>query len=322
MRKILGSESTALLIFTPMDFGKLHNVDHVNFALPTEPWQNAALLAALPSRQSAAAIYLGATGYNMRPWVGRWYPTGAREKDFLSYYGRQFNTIEHNTTHYRIPDAATVARWREEVPADFRYCPKIPQTISHARDLGLNGREIHIFCEAIRGLGETLGCCFIQLPPYFAPENLLVLERFLSVFPDDIPLAVEVRHPDFFQEDAAGSDFFQLLQEHQVATVVTDVAGRRDVCHLRLTTGRVLVRFVGNGLHSTDYTRVADWSDRLALWFSQGLREAYFFCHEPDNLLAPDLAARAAAFFSEKMPEAHLRGPVELAAPARQGTLF
>ncbi|MEQ1747025.1 MAG: DUF72 domain-containing protein [Saprospiraceae bacterium] len=305
-----------------MDFGKLPNVDHVNFTLPPELPQNATLLAALPPRQGPAVIYLGATGYNMKPWVGRWYPTGAREKDFLSHYGRLFNTIEHNTTHYRIPDAATVARWREEVPADFRYCPKIPQTISHARDLGLNGREIHFFCEAIRGLGETLGCCFIQLPPHFGPESLSVLYRFLDVFPDDIPLAVEARHPAFFQDNAADEDFFQLLHDQRAAAVVTDVAGRRDVCHLRLTTGRVLVRFVGNGLHPTDYTRTADWADRLSLWFSLGLHEAYFFCHEPDNLLAPDLAVNAAASFWEKIPDARLRGPVEQPASAKQGTLF
>ncbi|MBK9338724.1 MAG: DUF72 domain-containing protein [Lewinellaceae bacterium] len=303
-----------------MDFGKLPVVDHVNFLLPPDPPQNAALLSALPPRIAAPKVYLGATGYNMKPWVGRWYPAGTREKDFLHHYGRQFNTIEHNTTHYRIPDLATVARWREEVPADFRYCPKIPQTISHARDLGLHGREIHLFCTAIRELGQTLGCCFMQLPPHFEPKNLSILDRFLDVFPEDIPLAVEVRHPDFFRDGTGSADYFQLLHTRRVSTVITDVAGRRDVCHLRLTTGCVLIRFVGNGLHPTDYTRVEDWAERLAQWFGQGLQEAYFFCHEPDNLLAPELAAYAAQIFSEKVPG--VRGPVPAQAPPQQGTLF
>jgi len=305
-----------------MDFGKLPSVEHVNFALPPDPPQNAAVLAALPPCTNPPVVYLGATGYNMKPWVGRWYPAGTRERDFLAHYGRQFNTIEHNTTHYRIPDAATVARWREEVPDDFRYCPKIPQTISHARDLGLSGREIQLFCDAIRDLGGALGCCFIQLPPHFGPQNLPELDRFLDVFPEDIPLAVEVRHPAFFQGGIGSEDFFQLLHTNRVSTVITDVAGRRDVCHLRLTTGRVLVRFVGNALHSTDFARIADWADRLALWFSQGLLEVYFFCHEPDNLLAPDLAAYTANVFSEKIPGVQLRGPVIQVPPVQQGTLF
>lgn len=305
-----------------MDFGKLPSVDHIDFTLPPDPPQNLAVLGALPPRLAAPVIYLGATGYNMKAWVGRWYPAGAKDKDFLQHYGRQFNTIEHNTTHYRIPDAATVDRWREEVPADFRYCPKIPQTISHARDLGLSGRETGLFCDAIRDLAPKLGCCFIQLPPHFSTQHLPVLARFLEKFPGDIALAAEVRHESFFQPNLAAEDFFNLLHTHNVSTVITDVAGRRDVCHLRLTTGRVLVRFVGNGLHPSDYTRIRDWAERLAAWFAAGLREAYFFCHEPDNLLAPDLVAFAAETFSGAIPEVVLRGPEPQKPPAQQGSLF
>ena len=306
-----------------MDFGKLPSVDQVDFTLPPEPPQNALLWQSLPSRTAAPVLYLGATGYNMKPWVGRWYPAGAKDKEHLLYYGRQFNTIEHNTTHYRIPDAATIARWREEVPADFRYCPKIPQSISHARDLGLSGREISLFGTAIRGLGDRLGCCFMQLPPHFDLGRVPVLERFLKVFPADIPLAVEVRHESFFRSgSAAVEDFFYLLQSKGCSTVITDVAGRRDVCHLRLSSDTVLVRFVGNGLHPSDYTRIQDWALRLQAWYAAGLREAYFFCHEPDNLLAPDLAAYAAGVFGPMLPGVGLRGPEALPQPPQQGSLF
>lgn len=305
-----------------MDFGKLASVDQVNFALPPEPPQNATVLGNVTARQGAPLIYLGATGYNMKPWVGRWYPAGAKDATFLYHYGRQFNTIEHNTTHYRIPDAATVARWREEVPEDFRYCPKLPQTVSHARDLGLSGPEIGLFCEAIYDLGPKLGCCFIQLPPHFSVQNLPVLARFLEIFPKNIPLAVEVRHESFFQHTVAAEHFFQLLQSQQVSTVITDVAGRRDVCHLRLSTGRVLIRFVGNALHPSDYARIQDWAGRLANWFDKGLQEVYFFCHEPDNLLAPELAIFAAETFSQAIPAVILRGPAPQKPPAQQGKLF
>lgn len=302
-----------------MDFGKLPSVDKVDFSLPPEPPQNAAVLAALP-KTAKPAIYLGATGYNMKAWVGHWYPPGAKDKDFLRHYGEQFNTIEHNTTHYRIPDAATVARWREETPADFRFCPKIPQTISHARDLGLNGREISLFCKEIAGLEEKLGCCFLQLPPQFSVRDLNLLARFLKNFPSEIPLAVEVRHESFFQKTTAAEDFFYLLQNHNIATVITDVAGRRDVCHMQLTNRHVLIRFVGNRLHPSDYQRIEHWSERLTTWLRAGLQAVYFFTHEPDNLLAPELAVFCGTTFSSDMPEATLRSPKQVSG--QQGSLF
>lgn len=302
-----------------MDFGKLSSVDKVDFRLQPEPPQNTEVLRALP-KPSNPTIYIGPTGYNMKPWVGKWYPPGAQEKHFLRHYAVQFNTIEFNTTHYRIPDWATVDRWREDVPDDFRFCPKIPQNISHARDLGLSDSEMPIFCEAIQRLGQAMGCCFIQLPPHFIPRDLNILARFLENFSKKLPLAVEVRHPAFFQKTMEAEAFFELLKKYDVAAVITDVAGRRDVCHLRLTNARTLIRFVGNGLHPSDYTRVGDWAEKLKAWFENGLHEAYFFTHEPDNLLGPELTELCAEAFGRVMPDVTLRGPKPVAG--QQGTLF
>ena len=119
-----------------MKFGRVNDPAAVDYTLRPDPPANARLLErhfdadARPTR-----FYVGATGWSMREWVGTTYPKGARPVDFLKHYGEQFNTIELNSTHYRIPDAATVERWRDAVPDDFRFCPKIPQSISHARGL-------------------------------------------------------------------------------------------------------------------------------------------------------------------------------------------
>ena len=304
-----------------MQFGKLDSLAGVDFRLPPDPPQNTAIVAAT-TRPMQPMLYIGPTGYNMKPWVGKWYPAGAKEKDFRRHYGAQFNTIEHNTTHYRIPDAATVARWREETPADFRFCPKIPQTISHASDLGLHDGQIPFFGAMIRGLEEKLGCCFLQLPPYFTLRDLPLLTRFLKEFPGDLPLAVEARHESFFQNTVHSEAFFQLLADHGVSSVITDVAGRRDVCHMRLTNERVLIRFVGNGLDPTDYTRIDAWAERLAGWFAAGLHAAYLFTHEPDNILAPELSAYCAQTFAARLPGVALRGPRPVAPPVQQGNLF
>jgi uncharacterized protein YecE (DUF72 family) len=304
-----------------MDFGKLGDISKVDFSFQVEPPQNADILKKCATTPSKPIIYIGATGFSMKPWVGKWYSAGSKDKDHLRQYGLQFNTIEHNTTHYRIPDEATVVRWYEEVPSDFRYCPKLPQTISHAHNLALDSSQIALFCENIIGLKEKLGCCFLQLPPYFQPKQLLILENFLHNWPKSIPLAVEVRHEAFFEPTLEAEHFFQTLAHYNIATVITDVSGRRDVCHLRLSNHRVLVRFVGNDLHSTDYQRVDAWAAKFKTWFEAGLKEVYFFSHQPDNLLSPEMAIYAAAQFKKLIPTVQIRAPKEKVQIV-QGSLF
>jgi uncharacterized protein YecE (DUF72 family) len=151
----------------------------------------------------------------------------------------------------------------------------------------------------------------------------MLLDRFLEAFPDTVPLAVEVRHPSFFEPTPSADDYFQMLTDHRVSTVITDVAGRRDVCHMRLTARNVLIRFVGNGLHPTDYTRIQAWAGRIKQWTSAGLHSVYFFTHEPDNLLAPELAAYGVETFRKQMPDVPMRGPVKIEPPGgTQGSLF
>jgi uncharacterized protein YecE (DUF72 family) len=306
-----------------MEFGKLHDLTNVDFTLPPDPPENRNVLSAQlkTKSQKPKACYIGATGWSMPEWKGKIYPAKTKTADFLHHYTRQFNTIELNTTHYRIPDSAMIEKWYAQSAADFRFCPKVLQRISHAADLGRSNSLTAEFCESLAGLKEKLGPCFIQLPPYFGPERLGVLEDFLKTI--SLPLAVEVRNERWFDDPQHFNQLFDLLEKYGVSTVITDVAGRRDVCHMRLTTDKVLVRFVGNNLHPTDYARIDEWVERLENWFSQGLSEVYFFTHEPDNLLAPDLAI----YLFEKMKKpdgTSVRGPkiIETEQPGEQMTLF
>ena len=292
-----------------MKFGKLSDISGVDFTLPPDAPQAGPLLGSLPQREGPPLLFIGCTGWSMKEWIGKVYPKGTKAKDFLRVYSRQFNTIELNTTHYRIPSAEMIEKWYQESSPDFRFCPKIPQSISHSQSLGLGTELIPSFCEAILGLKEKLGCCFLQLPPHFDIRRLSQLEKFLKSFPREISLAIELRHESWFNNPQNREAVFSMLQGYGTATVITDVAGRRDVLHMRPTSGTALVRFVGNNLHPTDYSRIDQWMERLASWFENGLREAFFFPHEPDNLLAPELAAYVLEKAQKWMPEIESRGP-------------
>ncbi|PHN02971.1 DUF72 domain-containing protein [Flavilitoribacter nigricans] len=273
-----------------MKFGKLEDISRVDFTLPDDPAGNEKVLNGLDRPEHPPTCYIGCTGWSMPEWIGKVYPKGAKSKDFLKYYSQQFNTIEFNTTHYRIPNFSTVEKWYEESAPDFKFCPKVPQSISHSRDLGAGNDSLEFFTDVILGLKEKLGACFLQLPPYFGHDRLALLENFLQRWPQEIDLAVEVRHESWFEGEAKRRDLFNLLFRYGAGTVITDVAGRRDVLHMALTSGVAMVRFVGNGLHPTDYERIDEWVDRINIWFEQGLHEIFFFPHEPDNILAPELA--------------------------------
>ncbi|WP_273445340.1 DUF72 domain-containing protein [Neolewinella agarilytica] len=302
-----------------MKFGKASDLSSIHFELPLDPLANRSRLDRyeLGADGERPNIFIGATGWSMKEWVGKWYPDKTKTADYLKHYGEQFNTIELNTTHYRIPDAETIRRWYETVPADFRFCPKVPQSISHRNDFGMNGGELQQFVGSLDGLKEKMGCAFVQLPPYFGADRLRQLETFLDRWPRLLPLAVEVRHESWFADPFATEALMDALASRQIAAVITDVAGRRDVLHNYITAPRTMIRFVGNGLIPTDYSRMEEWADKLKEW---NLPETYFFPHQPDNILSPD----ASAWFSQHLSAmnfATVRGPSEWAGP-EQMSLF
>jgi uncharacterized protein YecE (DUF72 family) len=233
-------------------------------------------------------LYIGATGWVAKEWVGTYYPTKTKSVDYLHNYTEQFNTIELNTTFYRMPDEMTILKWYNQSTIDFKFCPKVFQYISQSRLLGSNNSEIEQFISVVALLAEKLGPSFLQLPPTFSPVNIGALIDFLERIEQKIPIAIEFRHPDWFNEKAIS--VFDDLRKLNVSSVITDVAGRRDVCHMQVTNSDVMIRFVGNNLVSSDYVRIIEWIDRLIYWFDMGVRNIYFFVHEPENIHAPVLA--------------------------------
>lgn len=273
-----------------MDFGRLPDLRYTDFRLPPDHPDTARVLArARPAQPAPPALHLGCPIWTNKDWLGTYFPLGIREPDYLHYYAQQFNSIELNTTHYRIPDAPTVRRWREAVGPDsgFKFCPKVPRSISHERELYQADDLVLTFSRALEGLGNNLGWAFLQLPPHLGPEHLPRLERFLLDWPAALPLAVELRHPAWFADAALAEAVFATLEALNKTLVITDVAGRRDVLAMRLTTPVAFIRFNGHGLHSTDYQRADAWAERLAAWYAQGLHAAYFFIHQRDVRHAP-----------------------------------
>ena len=299
-----------------MKFGKLNSVEEVDFTLPEDHPCNT--LCSPDQLQPYTSFYIGSTGWTTKEWKGATYPSTTKAADFLKAYGKQFNTVELNTTHYRIPKEEYVRKWVEQTPDDFKFCPKVLKYISHAKDLSLSTHRIREFCDSISLFEDKLGMCFIQLPPYFGIDRLSLLEQFLKAFPKEIPLAIELRNDSFYKSRENLDKTLDLLLKYDRTFLITDVAGRRDILHMALTSNTTMIRFVGNDLHSTDYSRLDEWVSKLNSWRSHGLQKIYFFPHEPDNINAPEIS-RYLYQRIKKFDNFKVRGPQML---DQQKTLF
>jgi len=269
-----------------MEFGRLTNIDHIDFSLPPDHPGISRILGG--KRHPDPKVYVGAPVWSHPGFPGKIYPPKARDRDFIRYYGQQFNCIELNTTHYRIPQEHTVLHWKESVPDDFKFCPKIPQSISHNRNINRCKDELHLFSQRISLFGNKLGTTFLQLPPAFEIRYLPILTEFLENCPIR-DLAIELRHESWFSHKEALKDLSNFLYKKEFAFNITDVAGRRDVLHQRLTNKTAFIRFVANNLHPTDFSRMEAWAVRISHWIESGAEQIYFLMHTPDKSLTPEL---------------------------------
>ena len=263
-------------------------------------------------------FYIGCPMWGYKEWVGNFLPVHTPASDFLKQYSRRLNVVEGNTTFYSLPNADTIARWRDETPADFRFCPKLSREISHLLPLDTHHREVQEFTERMRGLQDRLGPIFLQMSPNFAPAHLEQLHSFLEVWPSDLRLAVEVRHSDFFLEGHE-SALNTLLQTYNVARVMMDIRPiqigspeeqktnqtreRKPLLPLHpvATTDFIFLRYISHPRMEVNEPLLKIWAHQLSKWMEEGITP-YVFCHCPFEIHSPTVCARFYELVSELTP--------------------
>lgn len=288
-----------------MKFGSIDDAEKTDFTLPPDHPDTEKTLAEYKSDNKPFEVYVGCAKWNKAELKG-FYPKGT--KDELTYYSQQFNSIELNATHYGVPKTEQIGNWKEKTPSDFKFFPKIPQTISHFKRLIDVKSETDDFVTTMSHLEEKLGMIFLQVHENFKPKDISRVERFVSEFPKDFALGIEVRNQEWFEGKDA-DEFYKVLQSHHVSNVLVDTAGRRDMLHMRLSTEEAFVRFVGANVAS-DYTRLDEWVERIKSWREQGLQKLYFFVHQNIEEASPLLSA----YFIKKLNSSlglSIRGPKE-----------
>jgi uncharacterized protein YecE (DUF72 family) len=280
-----------------MDFGRIPEeaLAATDLTLVPEPKANAKVLKGKPARN--AKVYMGCAKWGRKEWIGKIYPKGTKDANFLEEYVKHYNSIELNATHYKLFKEAEIQKWTAKVKGrDFKFCPKVYQGISHFGNL--NGKQIltDAFLQSILGFEKHLGPVFFQVSDKFSPKRKDELFTYLQSLPKDLQFFVEVRHAGWF-EPRQMEELFRELRKLKMGAVITDTAGRRDCCHMHLTIPKAFIRYVGNSLHPTDYTRIDEWVGRISSWLDSGLKEVYFFMHMHDEAYSPELSL----YLAEKM---------------------
>jgi uncharacterized protein YecE (DUF72 family) len=274
-----------------MEFGSVtqEDLDRIDFRLPPDHPETDRILRKAERKPSTPGIFVGCAKWGRKDWLGKIYPDKTKEADFLEHYARHFNCIELNATFYKIPNKTQTAAWRKKVGPDFLFCPKVSQSITHIRRLKNAKELIDRFIDGISGFGENLGPIFLMPHPQMGPKSLSTIEEFLESVPRDINVFMELRHPEWFSDQAAYNSVCAAMEKRNAGAVITDVLGRRDCVHMRLTSPEVFIRFVGNDLHPTDYKRVDEWIERIRSWKEKGISKVYFFMHQHEEVHSPEM---------------------------------
>jgi uncharacterized protein YecE (DUF72 family) len=262
-------------------------------------------------------LRVGCALWAHRPWVGRFTSGHGSE---LADYATWCNAVEGNTTFYATPSAATVTRWADQAPTDFRFAFKVPRTVTHDQRLRPSAhRDVATFLRAIEPLGERVGPVQLQLPPSFGPEMLTQLRTFVTGLPTSYRWVVELRHRDFFAGGSAHRAVDDALGSAGVGRVVLDtrplyaspadtdaaIEERSTKPRLPVVTdvmgGEPIVRVIAGNDIDIATKGLAAWLDPVVEWLRAGKRP-YVFVHQPDNGHSPELARSFHEMVSVRVP--------------------
>ena len=143
------------------------------------------------------AIRVGTSGWSYPTWRPGFYPEGTRPEDFLAHYASRFETVELNTTGYRLPGEDQFRRWAEAVPDGFTFAPKLALARLD---------RVPVFVERVAALGDRLGPIRISVQ---ATRDEGLLSYVLGSVDPALELAFDFQHESWagIQGVVAVNDF-------------------------------------------------------------------------------------------------------------------
>jgi len=207
------------------------------------------------------------------------FPEAFQTASRLTYYASLFNTLEINSSFYKVPMPATFDKWSNEVPDDFKFTVKLWREITHAKALACKLGDIDFFMKAANRLNDQQkGCLLIQFPASitinFIGKVYKILNRVTKVNPQHHwKICTEFRHTSWYTNDV-----YNMLGNFNASLVLHDMpASMLSALHTK--AGVVYLRFHGiKGDYKGTYYQVLlnEYAAAIKTWLQEG-RDVYAY---------------------------------------------
>lgn len=206
------------------------------------------------------------------------FPAEFRDKSRLAYYSSLLNSLEVNSSFYKVPQASTVKKWSETVPEEFVFTFKLWQEITHAKGFNYKKEDVLRFMDVIDQAGSRKGCLLAQFPPSLTIDQFEKVEQLLYILQNIAPhhgwkVAIEFRHPSWYI-----GEVYEMADEFACSIVLHDMSKSANM-HLNKKAGFAYLRFHGPaGDYRGRYSEAClqQQSDRIVNWLKTG-KDVYVY---------------------------------------------
>jgi uncharacterized protein YecE (DUF72 family) len=211
--------------------------------------------------KTSGAVHIGTSGWHYKHWRGPFYPEALPASKMLDYYTRRFDTVEINSSFYRLPLETALANWRDSTPEGFCFAVKGSRFLTHMKKLKDPEPGVEKFFERVDLLDGKLGPVIFQLPPWWEanPERL---EGFLRALPRRHGYAFELRNPTWRTEE-----IYRILRRYNAAFCIFEIAGFYS--GVEITADFTYVRLHGpEGAYQGSYPpeTLERWARQIRAW--------------------------------------------------------
>lgn len=225
----------------------------------------------MPVKQKITGSFYCGTSNIVLPVSNKsFFPPEFKDSSRLNYYSSLLNSLEVNSSFYKLPMARTVEKWAADVPDDFRFTFKLSKSITHAKELLYDPADVQKFMEVADRAGNKKGCILVQFPGSIKASLFHKVRQLL----DDLSnkglmenwyLAVEFRDKTWYRDPV-----YQMLEHYKASVVMHDMP-KSFTPLIDMDKRFVYLRFHGEagdyrGGYTDDFLRehatyIQDWLD-------------------------------------------------------------